>query len=189
MKKSIGARALVFPTPVFMVGTYDAVGKPNAMAAAWGGICCSKPPCVTVSIRKPRYTYASIVRKRAFTLSILPEELSAEADYLGMASGRNADKFKVVGLTPVKGDTVDAPYIQESLLVLECALKHTLELGVHTQFIGEITDVKAEESALDENGNPDIEKVRPMIYTPESGKYYAVGRYLGKAYSLGRKFM
>lgn len=51
MKKSIGARSLTYATPVFIVGTYDAEGKPNAMAVAWGGICCSKPPCIAVSLR------------------------------------------------------------------------------------------------------------------------------------------
>ena len=51
MKKSLGASTLAEPTPLWCVGTYDKDGKPNVMAAAWGGICCSKPPCVTVSIR------------------------------------------------------------------------------------------------------------------------------------------
>ena len=55
MKKSMGAKTIVYPAPVLIVATYDKDGKANAMTAAWGGICCSKPPCVTVSLRKPDY--------------------------------------------------------------------------------------------------------------------------------------
>jgi len=62
MKKSIGAKTLVYPTPVFVVGTYDKDGKPNVMTAAWGGICCSNPPCVAVSLRKPRYSLERLFR-------------------------------------------------------------------------------------------------------------------------------
>ena len=61
MKKSLGAKPLLNPTPVLIVGTYDDAEKPNAMAVAWGGICCSKPPCVAVSLRKATYSYSSIV--------------------------------------------------------------------------------------------------------------------------------
>ncbi len=70
MKKSIGANTILYPTPVLIVGTYDKDGKPNGMTAAWGGICCSKPPCVTVSLRKATYSYGSIVESKAYTLSI-----------------------------------------------------------------------------------------------------------------------
>jgi len=68
MKKSLGARALAFITPVWVVGTYDKDDKPNVMTAAWGGICCSKPPCIYVSLRKPRYSYNNIVERKAFTI-------------------------------------------------------------------------------------------------------------------------
>jgi flavin reductase (DIM6/NTAB) family NADH-FMN oxidoreductase RutF len=68
MKKSLGARALAFTTPVWVVGTYDKDEKPNVMTAAWGGICCSKPPCIYVSLRKPRYSYNNIVERKAFTI-------------------------------------------------------------------------------------------------------------------------
>ena len=73
MKKSLGAKTLVYPTPVFVVGTYDANGKPNVMTASWGGICCSQPPCVAVSLRKATATYGNIVARKAFTISIPSE--------------------------------------------------------------------------------------------------------------------
>ena len=152
MKKSLGAKTLVYPTPVFVVGTYDKAGKPNAMTAAWGGICCSQPPCVAVSLRKATATHGNIMARRAFTISIPSERHVKQADYLGLVSGRSVDKFAAAKLTPVKSDLVDAPYVKEFPLVLECRLAHTFELGLHTQFVGEILDVKAEEAVLGRRG-------------------------------------
>ena len=95
------------------------------MNAAWGGICCSKPPCVAVSLRKATYSYAGIVERKAFTVGIACEGRMVEADYVGIASGRDVDKFAVAGLTPVRSDLVDAPYAAEFPVVLECRLLHT----------------------------------------------------------------
>jgi flavin reductase (DIM6/NTAB) family NADH-FMN oxidoreductase RutF len=187
MKKSIGAKTIVYPAPVFIVGTYDQVGKANAMAAAWGGICCSRPPCVAVSLRKATYTYGNIVERKAFTVSIPSEQHVVEADYFGLASGAKEDKFQVSGLTPVRSDLVDAPYVGEFPFALECKLLHTLEIGLHTQFVGEILDIKADDSVLDEDGNLDIGRVRPFLYAPVSRAYYGVGEFLGPAHSIGRK--
>ncbi len=187
MKKSFGAKTLVFPTPVWVVGTYDKEGRPNIMAVAWGGICCSRPPCVAVSLRKATYSYSSIVGRKAFTVSVPSEDYAVQADYVGIASGKDGDKFAAAGLTPVRSDLVDAPYVGEFPLVLECSLLHTIEIGLHTQFIGEILDVKAEESVLGEKGFPDIEKVRPLLFEPEVNTYHGVGRFIGKTYKIGRR--
>jgi flavin reductase (DIM6/NTAB) family NADH-FMN oxidoreductase RutF len=187
MKKSLGAMALSFITPVWVVGTYDKDEKPNVMTAAWGGICCSKPPCIYVSLRKHRYSYNNIVERKAFTVSVPSEDFAKQADYFGIASGRNTDKFAAAGLTAVKSDLVDAPYVKEFPFVLECNVIHTLEIGVHSQFIGEIMDVKADEAVLGEKGLPDIEKLKPIIYVPEIYTYHGIGKFLGKAFSIGKK--
>jgi len=187
MKKSIGAKTLTFPTPTWVVGSYDLQGKPNVMTAAWGGICCSRPPCVCVSLRKATYTYGNIMEHKAFTVNVPSEDFVREADYFGMVSGRDKDKFSVSGLTPVKSDLVDAPYIEEFPLVLECRVIESVEIGLHTQFIGEILDVKAEAGVLGEDGLPDIERVNPIVFSPESRVYHGVGRKLGPAFSLGRE--
>jgi len=186
MKKSLGAKIIVCATHVWVVGTYDKTGKPNIMTAAWGGVCCSQPPCVAVSLRKATYSYGSIGERKAFTVNIPSADAVKQTDYVGIYSGRNTDKFSVAGLTPVRGDLVDAPYIQEFPLVLECKLLHTIEIGLHTQFIGEIVDVKAEASVLGENGLPDVGRIIPFFYNPENRTYYKIGEYLGKAHSLGR---
>ena len=113
MKKSLGANTIVPTTPVWVVGTYDDEGKPNVMTAAWGGVCCSKPPCIYVSLRKATYTYGNIMERKSFTVSIPSEAYTKEADYFGITSGKTVDKFSATGLTPVKSDLVDAPYVKE----------------------------------------------------------------------------
>jgi len=187
MKTSLGAKPLVYPTPVFVVGSYDAQGKPNAMAVAWGGICCSKPPCIAVSLRKATYSYANLMERRAFTVSIPSREHVVAADYFGIASGRDVDKFAMAGVTPVRSDLVDAPFISEFPLVLECKVVEVSELGLHTLFVGEILDVKADEDCLDENGRMVMEKLRPFSYAPGLNTYYAVGEELARAFSAGKE--
>jgi flavin reductase (DIM6/NTAB) family NADH-FMN oxidoreductase RutF len=169
VKKSLGAKTLLFPTPVLMVGTYDRDGKPNLMNAAWGGICCSQPPCVAVSLRKARYSYDCIVERKAFTVGVACESRMAEADYVGIASGRDVDKFAASGLTPVRSELVDAPYAAEFPVVLECRLLH-----------------KADSDVLGEDGHPDIMKIQPLIYDTAHKGYHGVGPLLGKAFSVGK---
>jgi flavin reductase (DIM6/NTAB) family NADH-FMN oxidoreductase RutF len=187
MKKSLGAATIIMHTPVWVVGTYDAEGKPNVMTAAWAGVCCSKPPCVALSLRAATYTHGNIKSRKAFTISVPSDEYVTQADFFGIVSGREKDKFAVAGLTPVKSTLVDAPYVQEFPLVLECKLFHAFELGTHTQFVGEIADVKAEQEILGEDGYPDIEKAEPIVYTPVARTYHGIGKYLGRGFSLGRK--
>ncbi len=186
MKTSLGPRTIVYPTPVFVVGTYDAEGRPNVMTVAWGGICCSKPPCVSIAVRKATYTYGNLVERKAFTISIPSRDHVAEADYFGIASGRDEDKFTVSGLTPVRSQVVDAPYVDEFGLVLECSVVHVAELGLHTLFVGEIKDVKADEDALGEDGKVSSEKIQPFSWAPSENRYYALGDDLGKGFSIGK---
>ena len=187
MKKSLGAKTIVPTTPVWVVGTYDREGKPNVMTAAWGGVCCSQPPCIYVSLRKATYTSHNINERKAFTVSIPSETYVKEADYFGISSGKTEDKFSKTGLTPVKSDLVDAPYVKEFPLVIECKVIKIVEIGLHTEFIGEIADVKADSSMLNQNGLPDIEKVKPIIWNPAEMTYNKVGTPVGKAFSIGKE--
>ncbi len=187
MKKSIGPNTIIYPAPVLVIGTYDREGKSNAMTAAWGGICCSSPPCVAVSLRKATYTYGNIVVQQEFTISIPSDSHVKEADYLGLVSGKSNNKFAEAGLTPVKAETVNAPYVKEFPLILECRVIQTIEIGLHTQFIGQVMDVKIDEEYLNEKGHPEIEKIRPFLFAVETSGYYGLGAYLGDAFSIGRK--
>jgi flavin reductase (DIM6/NTAB) family NADH-FMN oxidoreductase RutF len=187
MKRSLGARTLLYPTPAVVIGSYDKNGRANAATVAWAGICCSAPPCVAISLRKATYSYGCILERKAFTVNVPSEELVAKVDYLGMTSGKEEDKLATVGLTPVKSVLVDAPYIREFPLVLECKVIHITEIGLHTQFIGEIVDVKAEESVLDEKGATSIKRVKPFIYSPDDRNYYAIGELVAKGFEVGKR--
>ena len=113
--------------------------------------------------------------------------MAKAADHVGIYSGRDEDKWAATGLTPVRSGAVDAPYVGECPLVLECRLSQTVDLGVHTLFIGEIVDVKADEAILNPEGNPDVRKAGPMLFSPSDGSYYRIGELVGKAFSIGRK--
>jgi len=188
MKKSLGAKSLLYPTPIVVVGTYDNEGRANAMTVAWVGIVCSQPPCIGVSLRKATYTYGNIVEREAFTISIPSENHVKEVDYLGIASGKREDKFSIAGLTAIRGDIVDAPYVKEFPFILECQLIQITEIGLHTQFIGEIKNIKADESILNEKDLPDMGgRFRPLLYAPEIRKYYGMGAVIGDAFSMGKE--
>jgi flavin reductase (DIM6/NTAB) family NADH-FMN oxidoreductase RutF len=184
MKKSLGAKTILHPHPVLVVGTYDEEDKPNLMTVAWGGICCSKPPAVAISVREATKTYHNIRHHGAFTVNIPSFRHAREADFVGMVSGRNEEKFARTGLTAVKSALVHAPYVEEFPLVLECKVIQTNEIGLHTQFVGEILDVKADESVLGANGMPDILKVKPMLFATGNQAYYSVGEFLAKAFTV-----
>ena len=186
MNKSLGAKTLIYPAPVLVVGTYDKAGKPNVMTASWGGICCSQPPCVAVSLRKATYTHGNILARQAFTISIPSEKHVKQADYFGLVTGRNVDKFAATKLTPVKSTLVDAPYVKEFPLVLECKLVQVVELGLHTQFVGEVIDTKADESIIGDGGGIDIKKLKPLVFTPDTQEYYGIGKFVAKVFSAGK---
>lgn len=189
-KVSLGARPLLYPEPALLICTYDADGKPNVMTAAWAGICNSDPVSLMVAVQPPRWTHDALLARKAFTVCVPPEQLVAETDFFGMASGHKHDKFAETGLTPVKAEKVDAPYIAECPVILECSLTQSLSLGSHTVMIGEILDVKADKACLDANGqSPDIEKIRPIIFDSGSRSYYGIGEKIAQAWSVGKPLM
>lgn len=164
------------------MGTYDADGRPNMMTVAWGGICCSRPPCIYVSLREATYSHGNILSRRAYTVSIPGEEYWREADYTGIASGRDTDKFEDTALTPARSAVVDAPYVDEYPLVLECRLKETVDLGLHTMFVGEIIDVKADQDVLTDD-RPDLQKIKPILFGSGDRGYHSVGPRIGDAFT------
>jgi flavin reductase (DIM6/NTAB) family NADH-FMN oxidoreductase RutF len=173
---------------VLVIGTYGPDGRPNIMTAAWGGIACSKPPCISVSLREATLTYHNIQQAGAFTVNIPSEKHFKEADFAGMVSGRECDKFKETGLTPGKSKLVNAPIVEEFPYALECRLVRQVELGLHTMFIGEIVGMVADSEILSPNQFPDIEKVRPILWGSfGTMAYHGIGAKLGNAFSVGKE--
>ncbi|MGA2479253.1 MAG: flavin reductase family protein [Spirochaetia bacterium] len=188
MKLSLPAQTILLPSPVLIIGTYGADGRPNIMNAAWGGIASSRPPCISVSLREATLSYHNIKLTEAFTVNIPSEKYLKEADFVGMVSGRECDKFVTARLTPEKSRLVNAPIVKEFPFALECRLLRMVELGLHTMFIGEIVGMVAENDILNPGQLPDIEKVRPMLWGSfGSMAYYSIGDKLGAAFSVGNE--
>lgn len=186
-KESLGAKTIVPPSPVWIIGTYDKEGKPNMMTASWVGVCCSKPPCVAISLREATHTHGNIKENKAYTVNIPSEELASVAAYAGTVSGRDTDKFEVTGMTPVESELVNAPYVDEFPLIIECRLLKIIEIGLHTMFIGEIMDVKSDKSILGKNGTPDPGKLKPLIFNYGGWGFFGIGDQIGGVTELARQ--
>lgn len=186
MFRSFGVRPYLMPAPVLLVGTYAQDGTPNIMTAAWGGIVASQPPCISVSLQRVRASYENILARNAFTVNIPSADMVAQADFCGLVSGRKINKFEALGYTPTPAEHIDAPLIAECPAVLELKLTQTVEIGSHVQFIGEIMDVKIQESCLDAAGQPVASAVNPLIFDPINREYLALGDIVAKAFSVGR---
>jgi flavin reductase (DIM6/NTAB) family NADH-FMN oxidoreductase RutF len=174
---------------VCIVGSYDKQGKANMAAIAWAGIVNSEPPSVGIAVRPSRYSHACISESGAFTIGLPTEKYIKEADYFGVSSGRDADKLAVTGLTALAGKFVNAPYIDEFPYVMECEVTHSLELGSHTLFVGEIKDIRVDSALLDGKGRVDWEKDGFLCYDMSANTYRLTGAAVGKAFSVGAGFL
>jgi len=128
------------------------------------------------------------MERGAYTVSVPSVMYAEEADYFGITTGRDVNKFQATGLTPTRSDLVDAPYVDEFPMILECKLLHHFEIGLHTQFVGEILDVKVDVDKLAENGSPDINQIDPFVYATKARDYYRVGDKIAKAFQAGNKY-
>lgn len=171
IKRSQGVKNLVFPEPAMVIGSYDKDGKPNIMTAAWFGVANSRPLKVSVSLRPATYSYHCITANMAFTVNVPDASLINYVKFAGKYSGKDMNKFEETGLTPVKSEYVNAPYIEEFPIVLECKVTEYHDLGSHRQFIGEVVDAKIDERLLDGDGKVNMDLFNPIIYG--QGKYYS----------------
>lgn len=182
MRKNFGAKTWAFPMPVLIVGTYDENGTPNAMNAAWGGIYDTN--LIMVCLADEHKTTENIKKNSAFTVSFATQKMVAPCDYVGIVSANDEpNKFEKAGFTAVKSDFVNAPIISELPVTLECKLFKFNEDGI---CIGEIINVSADESALDDNGKIDVKRFEPIIYDSASHAYWNFGQKVGKAFSDGK---
>lgn len=180
-KTKLGPSTIMFPYPTVLVGAI-VNGKPNFMTASWVGIACSNPPAISVAIRKERYTYNGVIEHNAFSINVPDTSLAEKTDFCGIYSGRDNDKTKLFNIFYGKIDT--APLIDECPLNLECKVIHTVKIGTHTLFIGEIMEVHTDTDCMT-NGKPDIKKIDPIIYATGTRQYHKVGDEIGRAYKIG----
>jgi flavin reductase (DIM6/NTAB) family NADH-FMN oxidoreductase RutF len=183
MRKDFGAKAILYPMPVLIIGTYNEDGTPNGMNAAWGGICGADKIIIDLGTHK---TTENIMRNKEFTVSVADAGHVVEADYIGIVSGNNVpDKLAKAGLHTEKSSNVNAPIITEFPITLECKLLRATEDGI----VGKIVNVCADEKVLDENGNIDPNKVDAITYDPSHHTYIKLGETVGNAFSDGKKLI
>lgn len=184
MRKNLGAKAILYPMPVLIIGTYDENGKANAMNAAWGGI--SEETEISICVDDSHKTADNVVKAGAFTVSVADKKNVVAADYVGIVSGNDdEDKIQKCGWTAVKSESVNAPLFEELPFTLECKLKSYDKDTC--RLVGEIVNISIDESILGENGKIDLSKFEPITYDPVGHTYRTLGDIVGKAFSDGRK--
>ncbi len=183
MRKNFGAKPYSYTQPVHIIATYDENGQPNAMNAAWSGICASNQIMFHLSTRHK--TVKNIISRKAFTVSIGNEKNMLACDYVGVVSGNNEpEKFAKAGFTPLKSEFVDAPLIAELPMALDCKLISFDEsTGI---LLGEIVNVNADVEILDNGGKIDPKKLCPIIFDPVNNDYLTIGKKAGNAFEDGK---
>ncbi len=184
MRKNFGAKPMLYPMPVLIIGTYDENGVPNAMNAAWGGI--SEENEISICVSDDHKTAKNVVAKGAFTVSVADAQNVVAADYVGVVSGNSEpNKIEKAGWHTTKSEFVDAPLFDELPMALECKLKSYDEESC--RLVGEIVNVCVDERILNENGKIDLSKFRPITYDTVNKKYLALGEVVGNAFCDGLK--
>jgi flavin reductase (DIM6/NTAB) family NADH-FMN oxidoreductase RutF len=179
MKKDWRPGTLLYPLPAVMVTVGRDESEYNVLTVAWTGTICSDPAMCYISVRPERHSYPIIKKNMEFVINLTTQELAYATDWAGVRSGKNFNKFKELNLTPAKAHVVNAPYIEESPLCLECRVKEIIALGTHDMFIAEIVNVLADEKFIDSvTGAFDMEKAGLLVFS--HGKYYGTGDFIGK---------
>jgi len=170
---------MLYPVPAVMVSCCSDKEIPNIITVAWTGTICSDPVMVSISVRPERYSYDMIRETGEFVINLTTRELAHAADWCGVKSGRDVDKFREMSLTPGLARHLDyAPIIVESPVNLECKVKEIKELGSHHMFIAEVAGVQVSEKYLDENGKFWLSHTDLVAYS--HGEYFVLGDKIGK---------
>lgn len=165
------------PVPVVMVTCADDAGKPNIITIAWAGTVNSEPPMLSISVRPERYSHGLISERKQFVVNLVTRGLVRAADFCGVKSGRNVDKFRAVRLTPEAASVVDIPLIAESPVNIECEVSKIIPLGSHDLFLAKIVAVDVDERLIDAKGKLRLERAGLACYN--HGDYCGLGRPMG----------
>lgn len=181
MRKNFGSKPILYPQPVFIIGSYDKSGVPDAMNAAWGGISDANE--ISLCLSAGHKTVQNILERQAFTVSMATADTVVPCDFVGMVSGNDTpDKLEKAGFHAVKSDFVDAPLFEELPMAVECRLLH---YDPETcRMVGEIVNVCADERILTD-GSIDPAKLRPITYDGMNHAYYVLGEKVGNAFHDG----
>lgn len=187
-RKSLGAHAITLPQPVLVIGTYDENGTPNAMNVAWGSQCGNQQIELNLSL-SGRKTIDNLKLRGAFTVAFATVDTELAADYVGIVSGqKEPDKMEKSGLHAVKASKVDAPLYVEFPVTVECTVRLTEETDYgEFRVVGDVQNVSAAESVLDENGKIDVQKAGIICFDPAGMAYRKVGEKVGQPFRDGNQ--
>ena len=177
---------MIYPVPAVLVTVADCEGNSNIITIAWTGTICTNPPMAYISVRPERYSYHMLRESGEFVINLATESMAYATDYCGVRSGRNVDKWKETGLTPVPAQTVKAPVIAESPVAIECRVTEVKELGSHHMFLAEVLCVHVDASYMDKSGKFELNRTGLLAYS--HGEYLELGKRAGTfGYSVRKK--
>ena len=168
---------MLYPLPAVMVSMTDSDGKHNIITIGWAGTVCTNPPMVSISVRPERYSFRILQETGEFVINLTTRKLAFATDYCGVKSGRDVDKFKALGLTPLPAKEVRAPLIGESPVNIECRVRTVTPLGSHHMFLADVVAVHADQEYMDEKHKFHLEQADPVVYS--HGVYYVCGEAVG----------
>lgn len=188
MTKELFKGSILFgPLPAVMITSVNEHGTPNVFTVSWTGVACTRPPMVTISVRKERLSYENITSSGEFVINLTSRDMLKMTDFCGCRSGRKVDKIKHFGLELNPGIDVQVPSLEKSPVALECRVRSVTELGSHDLFVADVLKIKVDKSLIDRDGKICMEKSQLLAYC--HGEYFAlphrpIGRF---GHSVARK--
>ena len=177
---------MLYPVPVVMVSCARPGERPNIITVAWTGTVCSDPAMLSISVRPERYSYGILKETGEFVVNLVNQDLVFAADYCGVKSGREVDKFREMGLAPLASQNVAPPGIAQSPVCLECRVAQAIPLGSHHLFLSEIVGVTVDGRYMDEKGKFHLNDSGLISYS--HGEYFMLGEKRGSfGYSVRKK--
>ena len=178
---------MVYPIPAVMVSVGDKEGNQNIITVAWTGTICTNPAMVYISVRPERYSYHMIRQTGEFVINLTTEKLAKATDYCGVRSGKDVDKWKEMGLTKGKAQSLDyAPIIEECPVSIECKVVEVKELGSHHMFMAKVTAVSVDDAYFNDNNKFELNDTGLLAYS--HGEYLGLGKKVGTfGYSVRKK--
>ena len=177
---------MLYPLPAVMVSCGREGETPNIITVAWAGNVCTNPPMLSISVRKERFSHGIIKDTGEFVVNLVGRDLVKAADWCGVRSGRDFDKFKEMHLTLQESRKVSCPGIAESPVNIECRVNKILELGSHDMIIADVLCVTVDDKYMDDKGRFDLGATDLVAYS--HGEYFELGDKLGKfGYSVAKK--
>jgi len=178
---------MIYPLPAPMITCGDIDNKYNIITIAWTGIISTEPPRCYISVRPIRHSYQMIKESREFVINLTTSALAFAADWCGVKSGKDVDKFGEMKLTPQRAAEVKAPLIAESPINMECRVFDVQNMGSHDMFIADILNIHASEKYINkQTGAFNLAEADPICYS--HGKYYSIDKFIGKfGFSVKKK--